>query len=346
MPATPGRILVIKLRAIGDVLLSTVVLPDLRAAFPDARIDMLCERPSADVLRGNPALDDVVVIDPKTDGSLPILRRVRARRYDLVIDLFGNPRSAIIAAASGAPKRVGYRFGWRRWCYTDIVEPRGGEVHNTEFNRDALRRLGVPVGASLPFFPLAPEAEEFAGQFLSARGLAGAPILGINAGGGWYTKRWEPERFAALARLVGTQYDAPVLLFWGPGEKERAEEIQSSLGGDAALIPPTSLKQLASLLKHCSLLVTNDSGPMHIAASLGVPIVALFGPTNPQFQGPVGSPSCVVRNETLDCLGCNLTDCPIGLPCMRALGAEEVFEKIRTFVGQYLPPRNLLHGKA
>src|SRR5881296_2236111 len=127
-------ILVIKLRAIGDVLLSTVVLNNLRASFPDARIDFLTERPSREVIEGNPVVNSVLAFDGSNRRSLSLILDVRNRKYDLVIDLFGNPRSALVTFFSGASYRVGYRFNWRRYCYNIVVEPRGGEVHNTDFN--------------------------------------------------------------------------------------------------------------------------------------------------------------------------------------------------------------------
>jgi lipopolysaccharide heptosyltransferase II len=331
-----SRILVIKLRAIGDVLLSTVVLKNLRAAFPQATIDFLTERPSREVLAGNPDLHETVIFDPKQESGPGLIAMIRRRRYDLVLDLFGNPRSAIVTLLSGARYRVGYRFSWRRHCYTIVVEPRGGEVHNTEFNLDALRAIGVPIVSSRPQFPVSEEAEQFADAFLREAGLAGRTVVALNPGGGWYTKRWRAAQFAQLGAMV--RPDARVLLIWGPGEREEAERVRTLMGGDALLIPPTNLKQLASILKRCSLLVTNDSGPMHIAAAMDTPVVAIFGPTNPALQGPVGGDHEIVRNEQLLCLGCNFTRCPIGNPCMEELTAEAVFEKVRHAMARLARP--------
>src|SRR6185436_11112624 len=129
----------------------TAVLPDVRAAFPGASLDFLTEKYCAGVVEGNTAVTSLLTFDPKTEGSAELIRRVRRNRYDLVIDLFGNPRSAVLALLSGAAIRVGYRFNWRALCYNRVVEPRGGTVHNVEFNLDALRRLEIPVGAGKPF---------------------------------------------------------------------------------------------------------------------------------------------------------------------------------------------------
>src|SRR5258707_5592112 len=123
-PHLVKRILVIKLRAIGDVLLSTVVLKSLRSAYPDARIDFLTESPSREVVEGIPDLDSVLVFDGKRESGIGLILKIRRLRYDMVIDLFGNPRSALITLGSGARHRVGYRFGWRKHCYNILTEPR------------------------------------------------------------------------------------------------------------------------------------------------------------------------------------------------------------------------------
>lgn len=330
-PPQAQKILVIKLRAIGDVLLSTVVLADLHAAYPAAQIDMLTERLSGDVLAGNPELSSVIVFDAKRESSFSLLRRIRRRRYDLVIDLFGNPRSALIALGSGAGVRVGYRFGWRRWCYTNVIEPRGGEVHNTEFNLDALRALGIPIRSRTVTFPIDADADGRAERFFRESGLDGRFVVALNPGGGWSSKRWGARQYAALGEMLAGEWNAEVVVLWGPGEREEAEAIRSAMPRSCHLIPPSSLKELAAILRRCSLLVTNDSGPMHIAAAIGMPVVALFGPTRPELQGPFDTPHVIVQNHRLLCLGCNLTICPIGNPCMTELSPLEVAEACRAF---------------
>ena len=333
-------ILVIKLRAIGDVLLSTVVLNNLRAAFPEARIDFLTERPSREVVEGHPAITSALIFDSRKQSGASLVRDVRRRRYDCVIDLFGNPRSAVITLLSGARYRVGYRFGWRRICYNHVAEPRGSRIHNRDFNLDALTLLGIPAVDRSVLFPREPAAEDFAEQWFGANALTGKFIVALNPGGGWYTKRWRIPQFAALGDELVKRYGARILICWGPGEQAGAEELRRLMSQEAQLLPPTSLKQMAAILCRCSVMVTNDSGPMHIAAAVGTPLVAIFGPTNPQLQGPIGDHHVVVRNESLDCLGCNLTKCPIGNPCMEGLDVAEVLSAFDVCVRKNLlkPP--------
>lgn len=323
------RILVIKLRAIGDVLLSTAVLKNLRQAFPNSQIDFLTEQPSKEVLDGNPYVNSSIIFNSQTQRSVGLLAGIRKRSYDLVIDLFGNPRSALVTYFSGAKYRVGYRFKWRQYCYNIIVEPRGGEIHNVEFNLDALRMIDIPISDSTPFFPLDDTSESFAGQFFQSNHLDTDFVVALNPGGGWYTKRWRPNQFAQLGDVLVRDYHANVLILWGPDEKKLAEEIQAHMKSKALLIPPTTLKQLGAILKRCSALVTNDSSPMHIAASFGVPVLAIFGPTRPELQGPLGEQHVVVRNENLVCLGCNFTKCPIGNPCMEELSVQSVADAFK-----------------
>jgi lipopolysaccharide heptosyltransferase II len=326
---TIRSILIIKLRAVGDVLLSTVVTPNLRQAFPSARIDFLTEPPSAEVLRGNPFIDEVLVFDTAAMSGLGLIGMVRQRRYDMVIDLFGNPRTALVARLSRARYRVGYRFRQRTYAYNIVVDPRGGKVHNTQFNLDALEAIGVPIVDRTVQFRFSREDEAYVDRFLEGAFRGGERIAGINMGGGWYTKRWGLEHYAALADRLVDDFNVRILLLWGPGQFADAERVQALMKRTAAIPPATSLKQLGALIRHCSFVVSNDSGPMHLAAAVGTPVLGIFGPTNPALQGPYGSQHLTVRKEGLDCLGCNLTKCPIGNICMVDLSVEEVLRSVR-----------------
>ena len=328
------NILVIKLRAIGDVLLSTVVLESLRSAFPDAKLDFLTERQSQEVVEGNPALSSVIIFDAKNENATGLILKVRRQQYDLVIDLFGNPRSALITLLSGARYRVGYRFGWRKYCYNVVTEPRGDRVHNVDFNLDALRRIGIPITGTRLRFPITPAADRFAKDFFEGEQIADKFVIALNPGGGWLTKRWRDRHFARLGDMLVEKLGARILVVWGPGGARMAGEIRNLMRHPATLIPPCNLKQLASILSRCGMLVTNDTGPMHIAAAVGTPVVAIFGPTNPLLQGPVGAPNEVIENQNLLCLGCNFTRCPIGNPCMEELPAEEVFAGVQRLVSR------------
>jgi len=328
-----GKLLVIKLRAVGDVILSTAALPNLRAAFPDATIDFLVERNCREVIEGNDSVDNAIVFSKTGMNGARILLDLRRAGYDMVIDLFGNPRSALMTFASRARYRVGYDFRGRSYAYNILVEPRGAEVHNVEFNLDALRRIGVPVTTKSPYFPLAEADREFAILEAGKLGLTGRLVIGFNPGANRPTERWPAERFAELGALLAGRRKARICVFWGPGEKPLADAIAGRIGEAAVVAPPTSLKQLGAMFERCSLVVSNDTGPMHIAAALGIPTVGIFGPVNPLLQGPYGENARYARKEELSCLGCNYdTTCPIGNPCMTELEADRVFGVIEELI--------------
>lgn len=321
------KILVIKPAAIGDVLLSTPVAENLKREFPEAKLYFLTQKYCKEALTGNPFIDRILTYDLKYDGGWFIISNIRRQKYDLVIDLFGNPRTAVITYLSGARYRVGFRFNWRTLAYNIRVKPRSADVHNIEFNLDALRAIGIEPFSDKPYFTFSPVHKEFADKFFNEKFSSGKAVIGINPGGTWPTKVWGTEKFAELIKMLSETYE--ILIFWG-NEKEKieAEKLAALSGTSAVLIPPADLKYMGALIKKCAAFVTNDTGPMHLSWIMGVNTVAIFGPTNSHLQGPRNPNSVVVKNDNLDCLGCNLTqlnECPIGHKCMKGLDVERVY---------------------
>jgi lipopolysaccharide heptosyltransferase II len=325
------KILVIKLRAIGDVILATPVLENLRQAFPQAQIDFLTEKPCAPIVDGHPMIHDVLVLDRRQKGAgRALIRQVRRRRYDAVFDLFGNPRSAVLTWLSGAPTRVGFLFRGRKYAYNRKVEPRGDRVHEVEFNLDALRALQIPIVSRQLHVAVNAESESFAAQFWRENNLEDRLVIGLNASGGWYTKRWPLENFAQLGDRLRRELNAVVLLLWGPGELEEMKNIAQMMQAPCLLVPPANLKQLAALLSRLTLLVSNDSGPLHLAAAMGTQVVGIYGPTRPDLQGPWGDGQETVVNAGLPCLGCNGVTCKIVThDCMKQLEVEVVWQAVQ-----------------
>ncbi len=278
----------IKPRAIGDILLSTPVLKNLHSAFPSLQIDFLCETFAADVVRGNPALHEILTFNKKNDSTFSVIRRVRERKYDIVMDLFANPRTAMITRWSGAKHRIGFPFRGRKYAYTHLIQPRGGEVHNIDFNLDVLRSFGIQVADSFPDFFLDESSRSKAEAWFKEQKITAGKIVGINPSGGWYTKKWNKHSYAALADKIANEDNTSVVFFWGPGELQDVEYIRSKMKQQSFIIPKTSLKEMGAFLARCSYVISNDSGPMHIAAALGVPTLGIYGPTNPHLQGPYG----------------------------------------------------------
>lgn len=329
---TSSSLLIIKPRAIGDVLLSIPVLNNLKQQFPKLHIDFLCEQFASDVVAGNPNVREVISFNKKKDSSLSIIANVRRKKYDIVIDLFGNPRTALITRLSGAQHRIGFPFRGRAYAYNHLVSPRGGDVHNVDFNLDVLRHFDIPISNSEPNFFIDDSHKKFAQEWIKINNLDSSVLVGINPSGGWSAKKWKQELFAQLADKIFELKKYQIVLFWGPGEEKDVENIASTMKSKPYSIPKTSLKEMGALLERCSYLISNDSGPMHIAASLGVPTLGIYGPTSPKLQGPYGKKNLWVRNEDLDCLECNLTSCPIGNICMSDLSVDRVFQSFQKLV--------------
>ncbi|CUU09581.1 heptosyltransferase-3 [Candidatus Kryptobacter tengchongensis] len=321
-----NKILVIKLRAIGDVLLSTAVLKNLRYNFPNAKIDFLTEPPAKEIVDGNPFIDELIIFEREKNNLIKFWE-LRKRKYDLVIDLFCNPRSALLTFITGAKYRVGYAFRGRSYAYNVKLKPRKEVHHNVEFNLDALRAIGLEIIDKEIYIQLNEEAEKFAEKFWKENNLNGKMVIALNPSGTWETKRWGIEKFAKLGDIIAKNFNAKILILWGnQKELEDAQKIFSIMEEKPLIPPKTNLKQLASILKRCSFTISNDSGPMHISTAVGTPTLGIYGPTNPYAQGPYGEKHLWVRKEDLECIACNLTKCPIGNICMKDLTVETVFE--------------------
>lgn len=327
-----SSILIIKLRGTGDVVTALPVVSNLRARYPDARIDFLVEKGSAGIIRGNPWITTVMEFDRKKESDISFIRRVREGKYDLVLDLFSNPRTALATFLSGARIRAGYPFRGRAYAYNTKIEPRGSTVHNVEFNLDALRRLNVPILDPSPRLPLLEANVTAVDQWFRDNQLTGKTVVALNPNCGRENERWGIENFAALGDRIVKEFHASLLLVWGPGEEKEAVRLQSLIEAPSLLLPKSTLPQLAAFLKRCTYFVSNDSGPMHIGAAVGVPTLGIFGPVNPRFQGPYGERNRWVNHTALDCLGCNLLSCPIGIKCMKDLPVEKVFGEFQNLV--------------
>ena len=303
MPAP--RILIVRLSAIGDVVHGLPVLNALRDAVPQAHLAWLVEGRAADLLRGHRALDELIVV-PRRWLKSPsevwkLWRRLRASRFDVSIDLQGLSKSALAARLSGARRRLGFAGvdgrEISRWLNSELVLPtaehvidRNLELMGPFINGPRVARFDLPES---------PADAAFARQVRSELGLTGSYAV-INPGAGWPSKLWPPDRFAAVARHLGQARSLGTLVVWG-GEQERtwAGEIVAASAGHARLAPPTTLCQLASLVRGARLFVGSDTGPLHIAVAVGTPCVGLFGPMPARRNGPYGPQHIAVQQVCL-----------------------------------------------
>jgi heptosyltransferase-2 len=281
----PRRVLVTRLRRIGDAILSLPVIDALREAFPDCAVDFLAEEGPAQAAIGHPGVDRVLVLDRTFASILPasprLLGRLRAARYDWVLDLYGNPRSAAIAAWTGAHVRVGPARRGRRRLYTHPVPPVSASLSAVEHHLRALTILGLAPRRVPPRIGLT-EAERANGRALLDAVLPeGGPRVGLHPGNRWPAKRWPEERFAALARAI-PRLGARVVVLAGPGEESLAHRVASG----APVIANLPLREYWCLLAALDALVTVDGSPVHAGPAVGTPTVGILGPTEPEIWFP------------------------------------------------------------
>ena len=329
----PERILVIKLRYVGDVLLATPVLSRLREGFPKAHLTMLVNPGTDEVVRGHPALDEVLILERgSVVGQWRFVQELRDRSFDIVVDLTDGDRSALLGRLSGAPVRLGYNSEgrWRGFLYTKVIEADRFAMHTVRYHLAATESLGLTGPPPAPILTVTPEAQHEGDRLLREAGIDGMlPLVCLHPGARWWFKSWPAERFAALADLIQTETSAQALFLGGELERSLSDRIAGGMKTPFhSLIGKTSLLDLAAVLERASLLVTNDNGPMHMAAAMHIPVIGLFGPSDPTAWGPWGDGHRTFY-KGLDCRACFHPDCFRGEQnCMRLITLDEVWEGV------------------
>jgi lipopolysaccharide heptosyltransferase I len=285
------RLLVVRLGSLGDLIHTLPAVAAIRRTHPTLEIDWLVDAVHRDLLALVPILTTVVTLRDRTVGAwLEARRALRARQYDAALDFQGLVKSAALARLSGARRVLGFdraalREPWAASFYTERVNV--GEGHHViEKNLRLAAAVGAAATADLEF-PLdfgRGRRQTDATTILGRRHRG--PYALVNPGAAWPNKRWPPERFGQIARLLRERHDLTSVVLWGPGELPLAEAVVTASGGAAVAAPETRLNGLVALAHDAKLIVSGDTGPLHIAAALGVPAVAVFGPTNPARNGP------------------------------------------------------------
>ncbi|MBI4842204.1 MAG: putative lipopolysaccharide heptosyltransferase III [candidate division NC10 bacterium] len=347
----PQRILCIKLKHIGDVLLMTPAVRALRRAWPGSAITALVPRGTEEVLAGNPDLTAVLTFDREAGiaGSWRTLRAVRRFKPDLVLELGQGDREAVLGWLSGARERVGYApgrsGGWRRALLNQLVPWNGGQ-HVVETNLDLVRALGIPIRASGPVLVVRPEARSrMAARLASAGLMPGRPLVVVHPVSRWLFKAWPEASCAGVINRLIRDTGIAVAMTSGPGtaEVEAANRIlsrvEASMGGGPVinLIGQTSLGELAAVLERATLFLGVDSAPMHMAAALGIPVVVLFGPSGEHNWGPLGDGHTVLTSPYL-CRPCGQDGCLRSKrsDCLEAISAGTVWEAVEPVLSRVL----------
>jgi heptosyltransferase II len=314
---------------IGDAVMATPALGALRIAFPNATLVVAAHPGVADLFRPHPYCDGVLDYDRRgrhrgVYGVLRFAWELRRECFDLAILLQNAIEAAILACLAGIPRRAGYRTDLRGPLLTHGVPVgvRERRMHHTEYYRNMLAKLGITGGDERLRLSCTAEEQDWAGKTLGpGRWIAIHPgaIYGS-------AKRWFPERFAAVADHLAASYDARIVLVGGRDASDAARSMELAMTiRPCNLTGTTSIRQFMAILESCSLLITNDSGPMHVGAALGVPIVAIFGPTDHTTTSPLAVRYRLVRKPT-DCAPCLKRHCPTDHRCMTAITADDVIQ--------------------
>lgn len=297
------RILISRMSAVGDTILTLPVACALREKFPHAYLGWVVEKRAATVVRHHECLDQVIELERGWFTSLAAMRHVRRTlrpfRFDISIDCQGLTKSALACWLSGARHRIGCRgkhgCELSPWLNNRLIEPRS--PHLTDRTLELLAPLEIQQPRVQWRFPLDATAVEKANQIISQFSLTDGYAV-INPGANWDSRRWDMKRFAAVARHLGGEHGVPTVIVWG-GEQELswAREIAAISAGHAYLAPPTSLQELGALIRGARLFLSADTGPLHLAVAVGTQSIALHGVTRPEDSGPHGRPHIALQVE-------------------------------------------------
>jgi heptosyltransferase II len=353
VPEKINRLLIRGTNWVGDAVMSLPALHRIRRAFPETHISLLVLPWVSGVYEEAVFIDELILYDREgihqgLKRKARLLKELRSRRFDAAILLQNAFEAAAVAFLSGIPARAGYDRDGRGWLLTCpvAVNPAIKKFHQVFYYLDLIggvlgeSPLVLPPTLSCPAPLIPPEfmpdmtlqvsavRQEMARRLLDERGVdLSRPLVGVNPGAFYGSaKRWPEDRFAALLDKLIQQTGWQVVLFGSPREKIMAEKIQEQMKCRVYILSgQTSLAALIALMSCCHLFITNDSGPMHLAAALRIPTVAIFGSTDDIATGPL-SPKAVVINKRVECSPCLLRECPIDLRCMTRISMEEVLE--------------------
>jgi heptosyltransferase I len=328
------KILIVRLSALGDIVHALPVLAAIKKAKPDAQVDWLVEENYAAILALAIGLNRRVIVRASTNretsdsiaftGYTRAARFLRAQGYDLALDLQGLLKSAVWARLSGARRVVGFDRAHLREelaasFYSESVLPDAGG-HVMRKNLSILSALNITVPE--PELLLQPAATPEMVKSIHTAGGADGYIV-INPGAAWPNKCWPPDRFGAVANALRERTGLHSLVTWGPNERALADSVSQSSGGAATAAPATSVSDLAALMRSAALVISGDTGPLHIAAAVGTPIVGLFGPTRPERNGP-WDPRDEVISRAETCVCHHKRQCRRGAPCINEIAVEQV----------------------
>lgn len=330
------RIVIIGVNWLGDTLFMTPAIRALRRRHPGAFLACVVPPRCRELLAGNPHLDLVMTFDERGADRGPAgLRRfrdaLRAQRFDTAFLFHRSFTRALVTAWAGIPQRIGYATWKRAWVLTTAVPmPPNDTVHKVTHFLKLLDAVGIPADGMAYDLPVPAADLQYARQLLRAAGCEpGQPVVAMHAGANWELKRWPPARFARLGDDLADQHGARIVLVGSAGDRPMAEGIARRMRHPPAILcGQTTLAQLAALFTQVSAVVSNDSGPLHVASAVGARAVGLFGPTKPELTAPPASASLRILFGSVGCpVPCYREWCPVNL-CLREIAPGDVIEAL------------------
>lgn len=325
---------------IGDAVMTMPALRALRKGLPDTKISLLVKPWVASLFKNNPDIDEIILYEGRYNslfGKLRLSSLLKSKGFCSSI-LFQNAfDAALIAFLAGIPERIGYSRYGRGFLLTDAIPFNNDDrkIHHVYYYLNILKKAGMDTEYSIPYIYLSLEERVNARNIL--KNLK-RPVIGINPGATYgSTKRWHPERFAEVSKRIISELNGSVVIFGGKSEVGIAEEIHNLINLEPGtwnlelknLAGKTTLRELSALISECDVLLTNDSGPMHIGYAVRTPVIAIFGSTEPALTGPLGRGNMVIKKD-IDCSPCFKKRCAKQeIVCMNAITSDEVFEVIK-----------------
>jgi heptosyltransferase-2 len=329
------RILIVNVNWRGDVLFSTPFIRAVREKYPHSFVASLVVPRCAPILANNPHLNELIIFDEKGKhrglwGKLRLIGLLRSRHFDTVFLLHRSFTRTLICYLAGIPERVGYYTKKRKFLLTKIIPPPERQLHRIEYFLNIARACGIETENRDYEFFISSEDKDYARSLLRDKGLKESDFLAIiNPGANWPLKRWPKENFARLADGLIKRYQAKVIITGAKSDLRLARNIASLMKNQPLILcGQTSLGELAALMGKATVVISNDSGPLHIAVSQKAKVICLFGPTSPEVTGPSGSGDYTVIQKDVGCptpcyqLGCKDNR------CMKAITVDDVLEAV------------------
>lgn len=339
------KILIVEVNWLGDVLFTTPAIKALRKKFKDSFIACLIHPRTKDILEGNPNIDEFIVNDEDAKykgflGKSKLVSELKRYKFDLALLFHRSFTRAAITYFAGIHRRVGYGAFKRKLILTDsIPSPKKDSQHRIDYYLRIVEHLGCSIEDRLYEFFTSQDDERFIEEFLRSQQVKKEDfIVCLNPGGNWQPKRWPKENFSLLADRLIDDFGVKIIFSGSKGDSALIDDIVRGMKhrpiprdkGPIIAAGKTNLKQLACLFVNSDLVISGDSGPLHIAAAVGSDIIALFGPTSPSVTGPLGRGRIRIIRKPIDCaVPCYNKDCRDNL-CMKEITVEDVLEQVRS----------------